>query len=701
MPDSFSLAPGFGFRRLTLPELQARTDLLGLFQVWERPRTRGPRKYIMGVDVGDGLGQDRSVVSVHRMGTIDEPEEQVALYISDMVPPQSLAFIIDAIGRWYVDEDGFEAMAAIECNNHGLSVQDTLQLHLAYGHFMVWEYLDAATAKSRFSTRIGWVTTARTRPLLLDKLYTSLTNRDPVTNLPDLIVHSPFLIDELRDFQTETVLAEATAAKGAHDDCVTLGTLIRTKSGMKPIELVTVGEEVLTHAGRYRPVLRVGCRETDHVYEHTITGRLPLWATGNHRLLVCYRQPYTGKPHSKGGTGGLHFHDLPEWLSVDDGDDLTDFAAVTVPPADIVDVPSINLIDYAPVTYNVVEDRLVAYTYDGTRVNPKQNRPPASIAVDADFCRLLGYYYAEGARGRHNVAWGSHAAERGIHAWVLTYLQQLGLFPALRPTSHQGVTLSVGSVPLNRFFAEFGSRDQKQFPLWVETLPPEKQQHIVAGWLLGDGCFRNAGGGITAVTISPHGATQLWEMSIRCGWPVTIRNDPPQYGLGSRPLWIFAYSSIVAERICSILPPALLADKRPVRFHPKFDRTRLRIEHGYLLGHIRQVTRLAYDGPVFNLEVEEDHSYVANGTVVHNCVISTAIAHYASWRQQGGEQEPLSERRHRLHQERAARAADALAVGQPRRDWRNTAVTAEEQAAGAEEEDLSVVDERSAPIFLP
>ncbi len=193
---------------------------MGTLQIYEAPRKRGTRRYIIGVDVSDGVGQDRSVVAVHRMGTIEEPEEQVALYVTDMVTPQALALVVDAIGRVYVDEDQYEALVAIECNNHGLSTQDTLQLHCGFNHLYRWEFLDALDPKARYSTKAGWVTTTRTRPMLLDKLYHSLTTTDPVTGLTDLRVHSSLLLDELADFQTETTLAEAEASRGAHDDVV-------------------------------------------------------------------------------------------------------------------------------------------------------------------------------------------------------------------------------------------------------------------------------------------------------------------------------------------------------------------------------------------------------------------------------------------------------------------------------------------------
>ncbi len=218
--DTFSLPPGYGFSRLALSQLQFRDDLLSTLQIYEPPRRRGPRQYILGVDVADGIGKDRSVVAVHRMGTLEEPEEQVALYVSDQITPVQLAFVVDAIGRLYCDSDQFEALAAVECNNHGLSTQDTLQLHTGYAHFYRWEYLDAADPQRRYSTKIGWVTTPRTRPMLLDKLYEALTTRDPVTHCTDLLIHSSMLRAELADFQTEGALWEASAARGAHDDIV-------------------------------------------------------------------------------------------------------------------------------------------------------------------------------------------------------------------------------------------------------------------------------------------------------------------------------------------------------------------------------------------------------------------------------------------------------------------------------------------------
>lgn len=218
--------PGYGFRRLIKAELDTLPSLRHtVLAIFEYPRLHGPRRYVLGVDVGDGLGQDYSVVSVVRTPTIEEPAEEVAQFISNTVRPAELAYIVDAIGHFYTDEDGYEALAAVELNNHGVAVQDMLQLHLGYRHFYVWEVVDAADASSRFTTRIGWQTTTRTRPILLEKFHDAVTAYDPISleqgrPVADFRLNSPITRAELKFFVTEGLLGEAEHAKGQHDDCI-------------------------------------------------------------------------------------------------------------------------------------------------------------------------------------------------------------------------------------------------------------------------------------------------------------------------------------------------------------------------------------------------------------------------------------------------------------------------------------------------
>lgn len=193
---------------------------MGKLMIWEAPKAG--QHYILGVDVSGGLGQDRSVIDVLRAPTIAEPAEQVAQFITDEVAPVQLAYIIDPIGRFYKDDDGQEALCAIETNNHGLSTQSELQGHLGYSNFYVWQRFDIRNPSQRFSRAIGWETNRRTRPMIIDFFKNAVEQVDPLTGVGDVIINSPFTLSEMRNFQVPegypTWMAEA--ASGLTDDTI-------------------------------------------------------------------------------------------------------------------------------------------------------------------------------------------------------------------------------------------------------------------------------------------------------------------------------------------------------------------------------------------------------------------------------------------------------------------------------------------------
>lgn len=226
--DSFTLPGGYGMRKLSPQEFAASGQgLVGLFDmllVFEPPRKRPKHvgyRYVLGCDIGDGLGLDRSVCDVLRVPTMAEPAEQVAQFVTDSIGAEDFAPIIDAIGRWYADPDGLEAHACIEINNHGLATQGLLQRHYGYINFYRWQYADKADISKRFSKAIGWETNQKSRKVLLGKLMQGLKGIDPITGQPNLIVHSPITFNDLSDFYSPTGhLADAEATRGSHDDCV-------------------------------------------------------------------------------------------------------------------------------------------------------------------------------------------------------------------------------------------------------------------------------------------------------------------------------------------------------------------------------------------------------------------------------------------------------------------------------------------------
>jgi hypothetical protein len=218
--ETLDLVVPAGYGLIRVPVFHQPDDLYDRLLVWERPRSN--QRYVVAVDVGDGIGQDRSVIDVTRVGTLLEPDEQVAQWVSSWTEPEALAPYIDFVGRLYSGNEA-EGLVAIECNNHGLVPQQELIAHYGYSNVFVWEYLDAPAVEVGQSRRVGWYTTPRTRPLIISKLLRKLKACDPHTNLPDYRTNSPLLWEELRNFQTAGGIREAEAdpsVRDAHDDCV-------------------------------------------------------------------------------------------------------------------------------------------------------------------------------------------------------------------------------------------------------------------------------------------------------------------------------------------------------------------------------------------------------------------------------------------------------------------------------------------------
>lgn len=202
------LKPGIGFAVVEPGEYDFDT-WNGRLLVWEPPRAGF--RYALGVDVAEGVGGDRSVVEVLRCGTLEAPDIQVAEYASDFLDTIEFSRIVDAIGRFYRDDEGYEAFATVEANGPGKDVIATLNYHLSYTNQYVWKFYDKRTNLQ--STKLGWWTTAQTRPRLIARAQHALSTRD-------LVLNSPFLLDEMADFHGDLFMAKAQARSGRHDDRV-------------------------------------------------------------------------------------------------------------------------------------------------------------------------------------------------------------------------------------------------------------------------------------------------------------------------------------------------------------------------------------------------------------------------------------------------------------------------------------------------
>jgi hypothetical protein len=598
------------------------------FTIWEDP-IEG-YEYSCGVDIGEGLGQDDSVIFVNKIGRFGGPDEQVAIFRSNSIEPYDLAFYCNAIGRMYNN-----ALMCIEYNIF-TTTGDRVRINYEYPNLFRWlnpENINPLTNKWH------WYTNHKSKPNLWQ------TGRHWL-KAGIWIIHDPVFLAEMKTFQKdEDDSQSASHDRGSHDDtlmCLPEGVMVTTSTGLKPIEEIEIGDLVLTHKGRFMPVTNAGARhEPERLYRVSAYGRPPLLLTGNHPMFLWerYRQTRADmetpvrekkirwRTKTRRQVCWTKYRD-PQWISIDKaGDSIRKYGTCSVAPQSVRDVESIDITQCLPPGYVVHEwNGKVGFIGEvSTRLTHTMRPVPRHISVDRDFLRMMGYYFAEGSRGSHNVAWAAHEREKPILKWLERYLNKLGLNCTYMKNNQHGLNLYCASIPLNSFFRQFRKSDQKCFPRWVEELPAEKQREILVGYLLGDGCFRRQAGAIQAVTISSEGARQLFSMALRCGWPVTFNHRDGQNGHHSQ--WVMEFSASTANEIKSLIEPEILQCKRPFSKPTKRNSDNLKMDGPYLIGKIHKVEEIPFCGPVYDITVEEDHSFVANGTVVSN---SGLIALYCS-----------------------------------------------------------------------
>jgi hypothetical protein len=158
--------------------------------------------YTIGADVSIGVRDKKSDFSVAQI--LDSKKRQVAVW-RGQAHPDYFAVILEALGYYY-----HTAMIAPERNAHGLLTAVKLGRDLMYPK--VFTDITEGQLSDRDSINIGFLTTSKTKPLIIDRLRASLRENEITlydkTTLNELL---SFVVWENGDMKAE---------EGCHDDCV-------------------------------------------------------------------------------------------------------------------------------------------------------------------------------------------------------------------------------------------------------------------------------------------------------------------------------------------------------------------------------------------------------------------------------------------------------------------------------------------------
>ena len=412
--------------------------------------------------------------------------------------------------------------------------------------------------------------------------------------------------------------------------CFPAGTPILMADGTeRPIEEVGVGNLVLTHDGRKRSVTRVYERQHDELmYSVKLQGWYsPIVMTGEHPVAVVHNV------HPRAKWGGFE----PGPLTWTKASELKpgDFALHPVPTQnEDRPNPKLRLRDFVSFD-GCIESEGKLRIVNAARAHMIN----AEVELDEVLCRLFGLFLAEGSYdkvggrpveitftfARHEVEYQNFVQEALKNVFgVASRLKVSDARPSITDVVCSNATLA------RVFFNICGEGALHKAVSVVFFAAPERcRLALLRGWLEGDGTQGplriSSKDGVVRKAVQVEGSTSseelqrgMFRLALTCG----LKPGTSEKHQNAKPRSVHFYSSDVLKVF-----PESAAVLEDAGITPT-GRTQWRRHDLGALVRIKAIEVQELDAPiqVYNLEVDERHTYVANMLAVHNCTAQAAAA---------------------------------------------------------------------------
>lgn len=398
--------------------------------------------------------------------------------------------------------------------------------------------------------------------------------------------------------------------------CFPAGTPVRMANGSeKSVESVKIGDHVVTHKGRVRPVTDTMSRSyTGDMVDMTVSGfPFPLTMTADHPVAVLpSRCDWRWQP------GEL------QWKKAGD---LT--------PNDRV-VLGYNReqgVDGRVDLVGVLDKHVVVATGIKKPGTMDKNAVPTTVKVNSALARFIGVYIAEGGcyEGK-KVVFNLAADEESLANEIIDLGQRLfGASGTTRLVNERktGRVVEFHNSNLHDAIKHIVPGDvySKRVPPLFFSASEEVKEALLIGWFDGDGCSEvrvqkgKPSVRMTGVTASNGLARDMCVLALSCGMVARVEKRKPRNRSRT------AYAVVFSGRKAVGLVPSL-AQRAVASGINLWASDTNRTEYGYART-VKSVERRAVeDLPVYDFEVEEDHSFLANDIVVHNCVGNRGVVEF-------------------------------------------------------------------------
>lgn len=390
--------------------------------------------------------------------------------------------------------------------------------------------------------------------------------------------------------------------------CFPPGSLICANLSLRPIEKIKIGDRVLTRRGVYQKVQWVFRRPYKGKLIEVKTRKLgePVVLTEDHKVFVIK----TKNCRHKGKRTRIC-----QW-NCDRHCPTKYFREYEIEKVPAKELSKNDLLLY-PIVKKEEDIKFIDLSSYITKILPPHGTKPRKInykiKVDEDFLKLLGYYIAEGSNHRAYIRFSLSDEEESFAREIVRLIEKVfGLQTSIhyrKRRTKTGIEVTCCHSLLANIFENLCGKhaNNKRIPFVLQYLPARKQKILLWAIFRGDGYItkktaKSRAGGRRLVTVSPVLAYQLRNLLLRLGYQPSFRTKPAYksrgvnhqktYHLYWREDLLASYSHFYKETQNGL---------------------------SYWLLPIKDLQAADFKGPVYNLMVEKDHSYVANNFAVGNC----------------------------------------------------------------------------------
>lgn len=357
--------------------------------------------------------------------------------------------------------------------------------------------------------------------------------------------------------------------------CFVAGTIIKTEDGYKDIENIKVGDKVLTHKGRYRTVKEVMKRTTDKTVLVKAENSGVIECTAEHPF---YTKEVIGKYNTKKQSYDRVLSDEFHW---------------TNPMSFYTNRNTSDTILQQTYLTSVTEQVFSPVDYSGVEIKVNQNTGKLfkSLPLDNEnLWYIIGKWVSD---ERFDCCYekGKHLSEIKIYCekHEIDSFEEKAKAIGLHYTKTEEKTvfeITIFNIELAMYLQKFGNDVKyKHLPSEVYTLPKNLAIKFLEGYFNAD----------------EHIQEHISSFA-------TI-NKELAYGI--KYMINKYYETTCSIEINDIYTGVFYTHKQPQSHYFSYD--------GYINAPYESVTEINGEKVVYNLSVEDDESYTANGLVVHNC----------------------------------------------------------------------------------